>query len=147
MFWRRAAIFRPPQAGCRSRTPKTACSIFLAVRVGECWGRRDRSARLFLLPNRRSHLCPVLRLIPNLSHNWLTLAPSTLAKLTNSPRCSTFEHSFQGIGRSPFGVSTYHLPTVTYVSEHVLPISPVCTLPGGEGSTPYLPPTRARSCE
>src|SRR5882672_3259699 len=52
----------------------------------------------------------------------------------NSPRSSTFEHSFQGIGWSPFEDSTYHLPSVTHVSEHVLPISPVYTLPKGEGS-------------
>src|SRR5712692_8647645 len=133
MFWSRAAIFRPPQAGCRSRTPKTACSIFLAVRLGERCGRRDRSANSSWLSNRRSHLWPVLRLIPNLSHNRVTLAPSNFAKLTNSPRSSTFEHSFQGIGRSPFGDSTYHLRSVTHVSEHVLPISPVHTPQTGEG--------------
>src|SRR5215510_9147556 len=105
----------------------TACSIFWAVRRGKCRGRRERSPNSSSRSNRASHLCPVLRLIPNLAHKRATLAPSTFANLTNSARSSTFEHSFQGIGRSPFGDSTYHLRSVTHVSEHVLPISPVYT--------------------
>ena len=39
------AIFRPPHAGCSSRTLRTAISAEWGHRAGELWGFRDRSLR------------------------------------------------------------------------------------------------------
>src|SRR5258706_3730305 len=65
--------------------------------------------------------------MPKRSHNWLRFASETLANKTNSQRCVMQVLSFQGIGYPPRLRTIVDCESVTYVSERLLPMCPVCT--------------------
>src|SRR5713226_1648708 len=65
--------------------------------------------------------------MPKRSHNWLTFTSETLANRTNSRRCVMQVLSFQGIGYPPRLRTIVDSESVTYVSERLLPMCPVCT--------------------
>src|SRR5450830_2147218 len=101
-------------------------SISASLRLGEFCGRRERSARPSTpsAANRASHLYPVFLLMPNAVQSVEKLVSGAVAKRTNSSREDIREHSIQGIARSLTVEKYDDDKSVTYVSLHLLPMSP-----------------------
>ncbi len=140
---RLAAILRPPQAGFSRRTASTTASISSDVRHGDRRGRRDCSSRPEAPPlHTEAAICRVsFALIPNRRHSSRRLAPSANANRQTSARASSFPANGIEILMGSL------LQSVTHVSEHLLPMSPVRTHLNGEECESLrhgLPPRRLR---
>src|SRR6266508_2706724 len=81
--------------------------------------------------------------MPNRRHSRLKLAPGCCAKAKNSCRKVMVEHSCQGMFSSSKGLHAI-VNCVTHVYGHLLPMSPVYTLPEGEGTRNLLVDSSSR---
>jgi hypothetical protein len=93
-----ANFFAPQPYWCRNVI--TCRSWLAAVRVGQCCGRRLRSAtaaKLFACSNRWRHRYPVVREIPNNRHSAVMFSFPLAARTTNFTLCSDTSVLSQGM--------------------------------------------------
>ena len=92
-------IFFGPHVMCCRFSLTISLSTSSLVRLLTFFGARLLSSNPFIPPTAylNSHLCPVLRVIPNSSHSSLTVNRPLCAKLINRCFCSIGNSFFQGI--------------------------------------------------